>query len=333
MKGNNQNIAILKKLTVRKLVNIIKNETGFLIAKFLDKPITFGFPYKFSIEPNTGCNLKCLECPTGQNNITRPKGNLNFNNFKLIVDDIESIATYVTLYLQGEPYLNKQFFDMVKYLDNKNIFSSTSTNGHYLSSDFAKQTVESKLDKLIISLDGTTQEVYEKYRVGGEFNKVIEGINNINHWKEKLNSRTPYIELQFIVFSHNEHQISEVKTLGKELKVNEVSIKTAQVYDFENNTNLIPDNSKYSRYRKDANGQYQINNKFKNSCHRLWNTSVITWDGNVLPCCYDKDADHNFGNILTNSFSDIWRDKEANNFRQSLIKSRTSIDICQNCTE
>ena len=111
------------------------------------------------------------------------------------------------------------------------------------------------LDRLIISIDGTTQEVYEQYRVGGNLDKVMEGAKNIVKWKKELKSKTPFIVFQFLVVKPNEHQMEDVKKLAKEMGVDDVWFKTAQVYDYENDPNhLIPTIDKYSRYKKTKNG-------------------------------------------------------------------------------
>ena len=140
---------------------------------------------------------------------------------------------------------------MVKYASSKKIYTATSTNAHYLNDENAKRTVESGLDRLIISIDGTTQEIYQQYSVGGNLDKVIEGAKNIVKWKKELKSKTPFIFFQFLVVRHNEHQIEEVKKMAKEIGVDQVRFKTAQVYDYENDPNkLIPTIDKYSRYKK-----------------------------------------------------------------------------------
>jgi len=99
--------------------------------------------------------------------------------FKKTVDEVHEHAFFLTLYFQGEPYLNPLFLDMVNYASQRNMYVGTSTNAHYLSEENARKTVESGLDKLIISIDGTTQETYQQYRVGGQLNKVLEGTRNI----------------------------------------------------------------------------------------------------------------------------------------------------------
>ena len=93
---------------------------------------------------------------------------------------------YLIFYFQGEPFLNTKFLELVKYAATKKIYTATSTNAHYLNDAVAKKTVESGLDRLIISIDGTTQETYESYRIGGKLEKVIEGTKNIIKWKKNI---------------------------------------------------------------------------------------------------------------------------------------------------
>jgi radical SAM protein with 4Fe4S-binding SPASM domain len=222
---------------------------------------------------------------------------------------------------------------MVGYAHHKKIYTATSTNAHYLSEDLARKTVECGLDRIIISMDGTDQETYEKYRVGGSLEKAIEGIVNLENWKKKLKSKTPYTILQFIVFSTNEHQVEEVKALAKKLGVDKLELKSAQVYDYEEGNPFIPDNEKYSRYKKISENKFAINNPLYNHCFRMWRGCVITWDGLVVPCCFDKDAEHRLGDLKKNTFQEIWRGKAYDEYRKKLFTSRKDIDICRNCTE
>jgi radical SAM protein with 4Fe4S-binding SPASM domain len=222
---------------------------------------------------------------------------------------------------------------MVKYASSKNIYTATSTNAHYLNDSNSKQTIESGLDRLIISIDGTSQETYEQYRIGGELNKVIEGTKNIIRWKKQLRSKTPHIIFQFLVVQPNEHQIKNVEALANELGVDEVRFKTAQLSDYVNGNKLMPTIEKYSRYGKQNDGTYKIKNDLQNHCWRLWHSTVITWDGLVVPCCFDKDAKHQLGDLKKNKFSELWSSSEYNNFRASVLRSRSEIDICKNCTE
>jgi radical SAM protein with 4Fe4S-binding SPASM domain len=325
---------LFKKLTVKRIWNAIKVVSSFQLSQWLQKPIQWGYPISVSFEPTTSCNLRCPECPSGLRAFTRPTGMLQKDFFKETIDDIHQHLLYLIFYFQGEPYLNPEFLDMVKYASSKNIYTATSTNAHYITDEVAKKTVESGLDRLIISIDGTTQDVYQQYRVGGNLNKVIEGAKNIVKWRKELNSKTPFIFFQFLVVKPNEHQLEEIKQLAKEIGVDEVRFKTAQVYDYETDPNqLIPNNEKYSRYKKDKDGKYTPKNKLVNRCWKLWHANVITWDGLVVPCCFDKDATHQLGNIKNESFKNIWNNSNYKQFRTELMKSRKNIDICSNCSE
>jgi len=325
---------LLSKLTPRRLWNGIKVYSSFQLTRLMGRPVQWGLPISVSIEPTTSCNLRCPECPSGLRAFTRPTGMLQSDFFRRTIDDIHRELLYLVFYFQGEPYLNPAFLDMVKYASSKRIYTATSTNAHYLNDANARATVESGLDRLIISIDGTSQEVYEQYRVGGHLDKVLEGAKNIVRWKRELKSRTPFIVFQFLVVKPNEHQVEDVKKLGQEIGVDAVWFKTAQVYDYENDPNgLIPETDKFSRYRKGPDGRYVPKNKLLNHCWKLWHANVITWDGLVVPCCFDKDALHRLGDLRQKPFREIWTSKPYRDFRASLTKTRKNIDICSNCSE
>jgi radical SAM protein with 4Fe4S-binding SPASM domain len=324
----------LSKLSFRRVINALKVYSSFYASKVSKKPLQWGLPISVAFEPTTSCNLRCPECPSGLRAFTRPTGMLQKDFFKETIDDIAKDISYLIFYFQGEPYLNPDFLEMVRYAAQKKVYTATSTNAHYLTPENAKKTIESGLDRLIISIDGTSQDVYQQYRVGGKLDKVLEGAKNIVHWKKELKSKTPFIIFQFLVVKPNEHQIEEVKKLAREIGVDQVRFKTAQVYDFEKDPNqLIPTNNKYSRYKKDSNGQMVFKGALKNSCWRLQHAPVITWDGLVVPCCFDKDAQHQLGNLKVQKFRDIWQNDNYQYFRNTLKQGRKNIDICANCSE
>lgn len=330
----NDSINLFSKLTWRRTINAAKVYTSYHISKWRKTPVQWGYPVSISFEPTTSCNLRCPECPSGLREFTRPTGMLKKDFFRETIDDIHKELLYLIFYFQGEPYLNPDFLDMVKYAHDKGIYTATSTNAHYLTDEKAKKTVESGLDRLIISIDGTTQDVYQQYRVGGKLDKVLEGARNIVKWKKELKSKTPFVFFQFLVVKPNEHQIEDVKQLAKEIGVDQVRFKTAQVYDYENDPNhLIPTIDKYSRYKKDKSGNMQIKSGLSNHCWKLWHANVITWDGLVVPCCFDKDAMHQLGNLKMQRFKDVWHNDNYKQFRSELFKSRRNIDICANCSE
>lgn len=326
-------INFISKATPARVWNGLKVWSSYKISKLTHHVNHKGFPISISFEPTTSCNLRCPECPSGLRSFTRPTGMLEEELFKKTIDELKSHLWYLVFYFQGEPFLNPKFLDLVKYASQQKIYTATSTNAHYLNDENAKKTVESGLDRLIISIDGTTQETYESYRVGGKLDKVIEGTKNIIKWKKELKSSTPHVIFQFLVVKPNEHQIEDVKKLGKELGVDEVKFKTAQIYNYETGSPLIPDIDKYSRYKRNSDGSYSIKNDMVNNCWRMWHSCVITWDGLVVPCCFDKDAHHRMGNLAEVNFESVWKGKEYGKFRSALLKSRSEIEMCKNCTE
>ena len=326
-------IQFIKKFSIEKLLNAIKIFLSYHFSKWSGKTIHWGMPISISFEPTTHCNLRCPECPSGLREFTRPTGSLNPSLFQNSIDSIHKKLSYLTFYFQGEPYLNPSFLDMVKYASTKGIYTATSTNAHYLNKKNAKRTIESGLDRLIISIDGTTQETYQEYRKGGELKKVIEGTKEIIKWKKELKSSTPHIIFQCLVVKPNEHQIEDVKKLGKELGVDNVKFKTAQIYNYKEGSELIPSIEKYSRYFKNGDGEYHIKNELSNHCWKLWHSSVITWDGTMIPCCFDKDAKYQMGSLKNMTMKKIWNGEKYKKFRSAVLHSRKSIDMCTNCSE
>src|ERR1044071_1114274 len=330
----NDSVNLISKMTPRRFWNASKVLSSYYLSKWTKKPVQWGYPVSISFEPTTSCNLRCPECPSGLRAFTRPTGMLQKDFFRDTIDQLSKDLTYLVFYFQGEPYLNPEFLNMVQYASSKKIYTATSTNAHYLTDANAKKTVESGLDRLIISIDGTTQDVYQQYRVGGKLDKVIEGARNIVKWKKELNSKKPFVFFQFLVVKHNESQIEDVKQLAKEIGVDQVRFKTAQVYDYENDPNhLIPTIEKYSRYRKGKDGKMKSKSGLGNHCWKLWQGNVISWDGLVVPCCFDKDAMHQLGNLQVQSFKDIWNNDNYKQFRKEIMTSRKNIDICANCSE
>jgi radical SAM protein with 4Fe4S-binding SPASM domain len=326
-------IRLIQKLSWAKIWNAGKIYSSYYLSRWTGKVVQWGLPFTVSIEPTTACNLRCPECPSGLRAFSRPTGNLRADFFRRSIDELEQHLLFLIFYFQGEPYINPDFLDMVAYAEQRGIYTITSSNGHFLDEENARKTVESGLSRLIISIDGSTQEVYEQYRVAGHLEKVLQGARNVVKWKKELRSSTPHLVFQCLVVKPNEHQIPEIYQLAQEIGVDEVKLKSAQVYDFEHGNPLIPDNERYSRYKKMPDGTFRIKNRLLNHCWKLWHACVITWDGKVVPCCFDKDAKYRLGDLRQNSLSEVWQSEAYHQFRQKLLLGRREIDICTNCTE
>ncbi len=325
-------LIFLKKITFAKVINFIKVYISYLISSIFKIPFRWAMPISISVEPTTNCNLKCPHCPVGNGKISRKKGSIDFLFFKKIINQSDKTLLNLFLYFQGEPFLCNDFFKMIKYAVSKKIFTVSSTNGHFLSKKNAQKCVKSGLDKLIISLDATTQDIYEKYRINGNINTVKTGIKNILEAKKKFKSKKPFVEIQFLVLKTNEHQIKKMKEIYKNSDIDKLRFKSAQIYNFKKDKKFISNNKKYSRYII-KNNERVLKKKLKNRCFRLWNSVVITWDGKVLPCCFDKNAKYSFGDANEQNLKKLINNKKFKYFAKKLLTNRKQIDICRNCTE
>jgi radical SAM protein with 4Fe4S-binding SPASM domain len=322
---------VLRLLTLRRVVNFLLLKISFFISKIIKKPVVWAYPYAVSIEPTTACNLECPACPSGLRDFTRPTGNMKEETFENILQQLYKYLLHINFYFQGEPLIHPKIYEWIKMASQKNIYTMISTNAHFLSEKNAEKLVQSGLHKIIISIDGMTQDVYEQYRVKGNVNKVFEGVENILSAKEKYHSRTPIIVLQWIAFEHNLHQIPMFIDYCKQHKL-DYQIKTAQVYSTEQLSKLVPKDERYSRYLLDKK-ELKIKGKLENHCWRMWASCVFTKDGMVVPCCFDKDAKYEMGDIKTTTFTTLWHSTPYQNFRKKILRSRQNIDICNNCSE
>lgn len=324
---------MLRHTNVTRIINILKVTSSYYLSTWILKPVPWGRPISISFEPTTACNLRCPECPSGLRSFTRPVGNLKADFFRSTIDQLAPTLSTMMFYFQGEPYIHPEFLEMVSYAESRGIYTITSTNGHFLSAANVQKTIDSGLSRIIISIDGTSQDTYEQYRKEGNLNTVLEGARRLVQARRAVGRHHPHIIFQYLVVKPNEHQIPEIYRLAKEIGIDEVRLKTAQLYEFKNGHDLMPADDKYNRYAIQSDGTYQIKNKLSNHCWKLWHACVITWDGMVVPCCFDKDASHRLGDLKQTSFDAIWSGAAYERFRAQLFSGRKQIDICQNCTE
>ncbi len=291
-----------------------------------------GMPLSYSIEPTNLCNLKCPECPSGLGILTRPLGLMNPSFYEELINEISVTGFYVQLFFQGEPFINKYLSQLIKYARERRMYVSISTNGHFINDKNVDKVLDNAPDKLIYSIDGLDKKTYRNYRIGGTFAQVDKSLRLLSRRKKERKLKYPFIELQFIVMKQNEHLMNKVIVYGKDAGVDKVVFKTMQISSYKNALHFMPQNKKYRRYELN-DGTFRITGKLKNHCFTLWKTSVITWDGRVVPCCFDKDAEFEFGRVNGRSFQSIWTSEKYNSFRQALMNNRSGINLCSNCTE
>jgi MoaA/NifB/PqqE/SkfB family radical SAM enzyme len=312
---------------LKKPINALVTGSSFLLSSFTGRSIMSGMPAALGIEVTNHCNLHCPECHSGSGLMKREKGFMNLDLYKKILAEMNEYIYNINLFLQGESMLHPDFFQFINASRNSN--SVVSTNGHFLCSQSAIRIADSHLKKLIVSIDGIDQDTYSIYRAGGHLSVVIEGIRNVSEAIKNVGSSLK-LELQFLVHSKNEHQIPALKQFAKEVNAS-LKLKSMQIINSCDTDKWLPDREKYRRY-KAKGSSFVTKSSLPEKCFRLWTNPVVTWDGKVLPCCFDKDADHIMGDLKINSFKDIWFGDKFKEFRQSILSKRRSIAICCNCT-
>ena len=294
----------LRHGTRKKLLNFLRIE----LQLRLGRTRVAGYPYEWEIDTTNICQLKCPLCHTGLGTVNRPKGVMHFDLYKKTVDEIKDYCIWLSLYSWGEPFLNKEIDKYVSYASRANITTMISSNlNKPLTPEMAEKLIRSGLDVLIISIDGTTQEVYEVYRVGGQLERVLDNIKLLVQKKKELGSRTPYLEWQFIVMRQNEHQVAEARLMARELGVDGIVVKRVDFPHGEEDTELARQWLPQSSEREQPFAKpYHENGQ---RCWRLWRSAVVNWDGGYAPCCYLTDASDDFGDVKTHSIREIWNNE------------------------
>lgn len=310
-----------------KPVNSFIAGYSFVKSSVTGKVSVRGMPVALSIELTNNCNLNCPECLSGSGMMSRGRGFMDLRLFQKILDEAGPYLLNMNLYFQGEPMMHPGFFSFLERAVDLN--TTVATNGHFLTGGNAEKLTVSGLNRLIISLDGMDQASYSSYRKNGNFNLVMEGIRNVAEAKKRNFSSLKLI-IQFLVNKNNEYQILSAKNFAREVNAS-LKFKSMQIISKEAYEEWLPSHWKFRRYEL-VKSRYIIKNPFPDRCARLWFNPVITWEGKVLPCCFDKDGEHVMGNLCDESFRDIWNGDNYRIFRQKVLTGRKYVEICRNCT-
>lgn len=310
-----------------KYINLLKISASWFAGGISGKPLLWAYPLAVGIELTNNCNLRCPHCSSGSGLITRPRGYMSEELLSEIVKEFSGWVFMSMLYFQGEPMLHPGFFDMLsRAMPLKPVIS---TNGHFLDRQSSLMLARLNPPRVIISLDGISDESYKAYRIGGDLEKVKNGIRNLSAALRKENSTT-LLEIQVLVNSRNEKELAEIRSFARENNAR-IRYKSMQLNCEKGDEDLLPSRNIYSRYRLTDRG-LRIKRGISLSCYRLWTNPVITWDGLVVPCCFDKDGEFVMGDLKSQKFSEIWLSDQYRVFRKKLLHNRAGIDICSNCT-
>ena len=276
--------------------------------------------------------------------VSHKQGLLALDNYRRIIAQIAPYAHTVQLFWQGEPLLNDALPEMVKIAREAGLYTIVSTNAQRLDQPMAEALVQAGLNRIIVSMDGWTQQTYEQYRQGGDVEKVKQAVRYLSqardlspftfHLSPFTFHRSPLIELQCLYLRTNEAEWSILRQEYRRLGADRLTMKTAQLYNYEQGSPLMPMDARYARYKWNGKLQrYELKRKMRKRCLRLWSGCVIDVQGDVLPCCYDKDKHFVLGNIYRQDLRDIWSGDKAAAFRRQLLSARERVPMCCNCDE
>lgn len=338
--------------TTIKLINMALVELQFM----LKTETVFGRPYRMKIESTNICNTKCQLCPTGIGLQGRPKGKMDTNRYKKLVDELKWHLTTLDLSMWGDPLIVPDIYDMIRYAHDRGIWTYISSNLHAFkieprkgeTKDQATQLVESGLDLMTCSLHAATQETFAIYQPGKTLADGIEKIRHIIKTRDAMGSRTPFIQLNFVVTRYNQHEREAFQKLADELGCKAVFSTPSLNIRFQNQDDkLVPlglapdvleqrvrshiqkwlpedDEFALEPYRDILEGKTLDANHYNGhkdfNCDWPWRQSVINWDGEVAVCCGSFDPEEDMGNVFENGFAKVWNGPVYRHARRSFTR-------------
>jgi len=294
------------------------------------------FTKKFMIESTSLCNLKCPLCPVPAH-LHRETGHMKTHTFEDVIDSISGYAKKIDLWNFGEPFLNPNIFEMIRYATDRKIKVRVSTNSTFLGEEEIEKIFWSNLSSIIVCLDGATKETHERYRIGSEFEEVLGGIRRLGESKRALGRTNPFIRLQFLVFRYNEHEIDRMIEIAEEIGADQLALKNVSLgtwLEQKVRTNiskkLLPENEKYRKYKVGL-GKDELELKIQDGvCSWAYENGVVLSNGDVTTCCYDSSGKHSFANVHKDGgLLPILESEKMQNVRKA-IRER-SLPLCRTC--
>lgn len=272
-------------------------------------------PYYYFVDPCSYCNLRCPLCATGNGANELAPGMMSLRDYEAILDKIAPYAAEIALHRWGEPLLNPEIFALIAATRRRGIPPTLSSNLNVHIDRLGERLVESGLDRLIVSLDGATQDIYAQYRVRGDIDLALANVRAIVEAKRRLRRATPVVEWQFIVFRHNEHQLDAARALAKQLNVDRfrvvAPILPLMSYGLKSRpeqaileSSWLPRNAAF--WQMHPGVLRRDGSLFRSACFHLYRSMTIAPGGGVSSCCMVYTRASDFGNLLRDDLDSIW---------------------------
>lgn len=306
---------VANNLSSKKKTNLLK----LGLSSLLRTNRISGLPAVIQIEPTDICNLKCPLCPASEELTNRKRGFMTIETFQQILEELGDVLIAAYLYSWGEPFLNKDIFRMIESCTSHNILTLIPTNGQCLQTlDEALAVVDSGLTAIIIAIDGSTQEIYQVYRKGGDVEKVKRCAALIEEAKSKRVSSFPYTCMRTVITRDNQEDLPNIERLARDLGVNMFSTKTVgcKIHD-EAFKDFEPTEERLRRFEYDGETRIQ---RPQIQCIYPFRQPAIKWDGTVVGCEFDYNLESPWGKIGDHKFEEIWNSRQALILRHSIRK-------------
>jgi radical SAM protein with 4Fe4S-binding SPASM domain len=275
------------------------------------------YPQDVIAETSNICNLRCNMCFRNDEalpvNKTTSVSLMEMDTFKKIADECAKYSIpALKLNWRGEPMLNKNFTEMLRYAKAKGILEVTSlTNGTLMDEVICREIVDARMDQLVVSVDGFTKETYEKIRVGANYDVVMDNIKTLLRIRGK--SRKPFIRLQYTESDINRHETSEFYEYWKD-KVDEITISFCQ--DFGSPEKNNPEETPIHDF----------------CCKQPFQRLVVMSDGTVCMCATDVMGVNVIGNVHNMKLADLWTSPKINEVREQHKSGQYHLNpMCRIC--
>ena len=281
------------------------------------------YPARIWIESSSRCNLKCSLC-VNKDLPPDMKGDMDFNLFKKIIDEISGKVYDINLFHRGEPLLNRNIVSMVSYAASRGIKTRIHTNATLLDKDLSRKLILAGLDLISFSFDGYTKEEYEKNRAGAKFGENLGRIIDFLKVKKELKSKKPYTIIQ-VIEQKEKFSGSETRRQRK------IFLK-----NFEN----LPLNKIVTRIPHNWGGLLELNGPDKkrkmggkkSMCTFPWYSLTVFYDGRVFLCPQDFEGRICLGNLDNDRINEIFNGKIIKSVRNTFISGEAGNMIpCKNC--
>ncbi len=311
--------------TPRRLVNVFQNELEF----FRRRDILDSYPPTVTIDITNVCQLKCPLCATGRGEVKRAKSVMPLKSFADILDQIAERSFQVHLYCWGEPTLVPGLSDYVAATRRRRLGCVIGTNlSRPLRESEALELIASGPDRIVVSLDGTTQEVHSRYRVGSDIEIVKRNVLALAAAKARLGKSRPRLIWQMLHFAHNRDQIDQARSLHREWGFDGFEVENPNLPFGSHDEKLARE---WFDERAPVSRALDLKDNVGEVCFWPWRAAVIAPDGGLAACCYVHDPACDVSNVFRDGFFSAWNSPAMAAVRRAASGRGELVEPCRDC--